>query len=202
MTLTYFFMTTPKLTLPTDQMHFLHTISQSSHQKMHLAISFAPSKSKVALNKRCKCKMVNIPMDRPSHCISPTAMHNVACSKVCALSFRNASPMAHSSLTQPSCLRNAKTSSVHPVRRIAVAVGFYSISQILWPKNLSSKSSESRGYQVIFYPKFHCELSFIEQCWGFAKRIYCEFLASSAEADLERNVALALNAMPLDSMRR
>jgi len=61
---------------------------------------------------------------------------------------------------------------------------------------------ESRGYRMIFYPKFHCEVSFIEQCWGFAKRVYREFPASSAEADLERNVILALNAVPLDSMRR
>jgi len=61
---------------------------------------------------------------------------------------------------------------------------------------------ESCGYRMIFYPKFHCEVSFIEQCWGFAKRVYREFPASSAEADLERNVVLALNAVPLDSMRR
>lgn len=61
---------------------------------------------------------------------------------------------------------------------------------------------ESRGYNVIFYPKFHCELSFIEQCWGFAKRVYREFPASSLEADLERNEERALNSVPLDSMRR
>ena len=61
---------------------------------------------------------------------------------------------------------------------------------------------ESHGYWMIFYPKFHCEVSFIEQCWGFAKRVYREFPASLAEADLEKNVILTLNAVPLDSMRR
>ena len=28
---------------------------------------------------------------------------------------------------------------------------------------------ETRGFQVIFLPKFHCEINFIEQCWGYAK---------------------------------
>jgi len=28
------------------------------------------------------------------------------------------------------------------------------------------------GVLVIFLPKFHCELNFIEQCWGYAKQIY------------------------------
>lgn len=29
-----------------------------------------------------------------------------------------------------------------------------------------------RGFNVIFLPKFYCELNFIEQCWGYVKRIY------------------------------
>ncbi|KIK91814.1 hypothetical protein PAXRUDRAFT_13580 [Paxillus rubicundulus Ve08.2h10] len=41
------------------------------------------------------------------------------------------------------------------------------------------------GYQVLFLPEFHCELNFIEQCWGFAKQLYQQFPASSKEADLE-----------------
>ena len=61
---------------------------------------------------------------------------------------------------------------------------------------------ESHRHQMVFYPKFHCKVSFIEQCWGFAKRVYHKFPASSAEADLEKNVILTLNAVPLDSMRR
>jgi hypothetical protein len=60
----------------------------------------------------------------------------------------------------------------------------------------------ARGFQVIFLPKFHCELNFIEQCWGCAKRMYRKFPASSREADLEHNVVDALDSVPLASMRR
>jgi hypothetical protein len=43
----------------------------------------------------------------------------------------------------------------------------------------------SPGYEVIFFPKFHCELNYNEQCWGFAKRIYRMFPTSSKEEDLK-----------------
>ncbi len=41
-----------------------------------------------------------------------------------------------------------------------------------------------RGHEVVYLPKFHCELNCIEQCWGYAKRVYREFLPSPREADL------------------
>jgi hypothetical protein len=64
------------------------------------------------------------------------------------------------------------------------------------------KMCKPHGYQVLFLPKFHCELNFIEQCWGFSKRLYCQYPASSKEADLERNVLTALDSVPLMVMRR
>jgi hypothetical protein len=60
----------------------------------------------------------------------------------------------------------------------------------------------SEGFKVLFLPKFHCELNFIEQVWGYAKRVYREFPASSSEEDLERNAIEALDSIPLLSMRR
>jgi len=59
------------------------------------------------------------------------------------------------------------------------------------------KLCKPHGYQVLFLPKFHCELNFIEQCWGFSKRLYRQYPASSKEANLEHNVLMALDSVPL-----
>lgn len=61
---------------------------------------------------------------------------------------------------------------------------------------------KERGFHIIFLPKFHCELNPIEQCWGYAKRIYRLSKPSSTDQDLERNTVAALNAVPIVSMRR
>ena len=60
----------------------------------------------------------------------------------------------------------------------------------------------ARGYEVIFLLKFHCELNFLEQCWGHAKQIYRHYPPSPKEADLTNNVLLALKSIPLVSMQR
>ncbi|KAF9227608.1 hypothetical protein BS17DRAFT_793306 [Gyrodon lividus] len=53
------------------------------------------------------------------------------------------------------------------------------------------------GFNVIFLPKFHCKLNFIEQCWGFAKRLYRMKDWSSSEDVLEHNVISSLDAVPM-----
>src|SRR5262249_3253792 len=57
------------------------------------------------------------------------------------------------------------------------------------------------GVAILFLPKFHPELNPIEMVWGFAKRVYREFPESSSEELLERNTLVALNAVPLSSIR-
>jgi len=60
----------------------------------------------------------------------------------------------------------------------------------------------ARGFQVLFLPKFHCELNFIEQCWGQAKSIYRTYPVSSREDHLEANTITALESIPLSMMRK
>jgi len=55
----------------------------------------------------------------------------------------------------------------------------------------------AKGVQVLFLPKFHCELNFIEQVWGHAKHVYHEFPLLSKESDLEKNVITALDLVSL-----
>jgi hypothetical protein len=60
----------------------------------------------------------------------------------------------------------------------------------------------SLGIPVLFLPKYHCELNFIEQCWGYAKRLYRLNPESSREDVLEKNTMDAINAVPLVAMHR
>jgi hypothetical protein len=60
----------------------------------------------------------------------------------------------------------------------------------------------ARGFQVLFLPKFYCELNFIEQCWGRAKSIYRTYPESSREDHLEDNTISALESIPLLMMQK
>ncbi|KDR70887.1 hypothetical protein GALMADRAFT_75613, partial [Galerina marginata CBS 339.88] len=53
------------------------------------------------------------------------------------------------------------------------------------------------GVQVIFLPKFHCELNPIEQCWGYGKRVYRLNPESSRVDQLEKNAIASLAEIPL-----
>lgn len=59
-----------------------------------------------------------------------------------------------------------------------------------------------RGVELLFLPKFHPELTFIERCWGQAKRVYREYPRSSRVDKLETNVLTALGSVSMEVMRR
>jgi hypothetical protein len=67
---------------------------------------------------------------------------------------------------------------------------------------LLETNCRSHGIHVIFLPKFHCELNFIEQCWGQAKSVYRTYPPSSHKEDLKANTLQVLASIPLLMMRK
>lgn len=60
---------------------------------------------------------------------------------------------------------------------------------------------EALGHRVIFYPKFHCELNFIERVWCAAKhfaRVNCTYNFN----DLRKTVPKAMASVPPESIQR
>ena len=60
----------------------------------------------------------------------------------------------------------------------------------------------SRGHICDFYPKYHCELNFIEQYWGAAKFRYRISPKTSNIKDMEKNVLSCLDDVPLLQIKR
>jgi hypothetical protein len=61
----------------------------------------------------------------------------------------------------------------------------------------------SRGHICEFYPKYHCELNFIEQYWGAVKFRYRNFANRPATVgEMEARVLECLDSIPLSQIRR
>jgi hypothetical protein len=68
--------------------------------------------------------------------------------------------------------------------------------------SLVESHCQTRGFEVLFLPKFHPELNMIEMCWGYAKRLYRELPPTQKMDEIERNALHSPDNVPLDSMRR
>ena len=60
----------------------------------------------------------------------------------------------------------------------------------------------SRGHICDFYPKYHCELNFIEQYWGAAKALYRDTQRTATIEAMEENMVKCLDNIPLIQIRR
>ena len=77
----------------------------------------------------------------------------------------------------------------------------------LQPDFVSQKSQlqeliESRGHLCDFYPKYHCELNFIEQYWGAAKLRFRMAGRAATLDEMERKVIQSLDDVSLLHIRR
>jgi hypothetical protein len=60
----------------------------------------------------------------------------------------------------------------------------------------------SRGHICDFYPKYHCELNFIEQYWGAAKLRYRNSPKTTDINEMEANMKACLDDVPLLQIQR
>ena len=68
-------------------------------------------------------------------------------------------------------------------------------------KSLVAETIEEAGHKCIFYPKFHCELNYIEYFWAAVKRYTREYCDYSWDG-LKRTVPEALASVDLKTIRR
>ncbi|KAG2155193.1 uncharacterized protein EDB93DRAFT_1080388, partial [Suillus bovinus] len=72
-------------------------------------------------------------------------------------------------------------------------------------QNIKSHLEElitAHGHLCDFYPKFHCELNFIEQYWGAVKLLYRSGPRVHKMEDMEKHVSACLDDIPLLQIRR
>ncbi|KAF8890591.1 hypothetical protein CPB85DRAFT_1230986 [Mucidula mucida] len=69
-------------------------------------------------------------------------------------------------------------------------------------KSIVEEHCSARGYEVIFFAKFHPETNCVEQCWGYSKQLYRILPESSNEDILIQNMLSVINSVLVESIRR
>jgi hypothetical protein len=92
---------------------------------------------------------------------------------------------------------------VHILERVNVVFGIRILQiqpDFLNQKSMLKEIAEEQDQQVIFYPKFHCELNFIEMYWGASKRYtreHCDYSFTG----LQKAVPEALTSVSIETIR-
>ena len=68
-------------------------------------------------------------------------------------------------------------------------------------KSLLEEIVENAGHKIIFYPKYHCELNYIESFWGAAKN-HARKNCNHSFKELRVTVPVALNSVSLCKIRK
>ena len=68
-------------------------------------------------------------------------------------------------------------------------------------KGWIQETIEARGHKVLFYPKFHCELNFIEYYWATIKSYACQHCNYTFKG-LKETVPHALASVDLMNVRK
>src|SRR2546429_9048311 len=68
-------------------------------------------------------------------------------------------------------------------------------------KGAIAETIEKAGHKCIFYPKFHCELNFIERYWGAAKK-YARENCNYSWSSLQHVVPAALESVDTVMIRK
>src|SRR6185312_17378378 len=78
---------------------------------------------------------------------------------------------------------------------------FHYSRDFLSQKSTLEEAILEAGHRCIFYPKFHCELNYIERYWGAAKR-YARENCDYSWSGLQRVVPAALESVDTITIRR